>query len=100
MPRSAVVEGKIMIGAYRDLNGCVGDPGGMTTRQYLDACGLIAELDDLLTRISGHLAALRATLADYEERLSFDDFSDEDAAEVRRLVERLEPIHTALEDLA
>jgi predicted trehalose synthase len=88
-----------MIDAYRDLNGCVGDPGGMTTRQYLDACGLIAELDDLLTRIGGHVASLRATLADYDMRLSFDDFSDEDAAEVRRLVERLEPIHKALEDI-
>jgi hypothetical protein len=89
-----------MIDAYRDLNGCVGDPGGMTTRQYLDACGLIAELDDLLTRIGGHLASLRATLADYDMRLAADDFSDEDAAEVRRLVERLEPIHAAMEDLA
>jgi hypothetical protein len=89
-----------MIGAYRDPNGSVGDPGGMTTRQYLDACNLTSDLDDLLTRISGHLASLRATLADYDMRLSFDDFSDEDAAEVRRLVEKLEPIHAALEDLA
>jgi hypothetical protein len=89
-----------MIDAYRDLNGCVGDPGGMTTRQYLDACSVISDMDDLLTRISGHVASLRATLADYEERLSFDDFSDEDAAEVRRLVEKLEPIHAALEDIA
>jgi hypothetical protein len=89
-----------MIDAYRDPNGCVGDAGGMSMRQYLDACGLTSDLDDLLTRISGHVASLRATLADYEERLAADDFSDEDAAEVRRLVERLEPIHAALEDLA
>jgi hypothetical protein len=89
-----------MIGAYRDPNGCVGDPGGMTTRQYLDACDLTGELDDLLTRIGGHVAALRATFVDYDMRLAADDFSDEDAAEVRRLVEKLEPIHTALEDLA
>jgi hypothetical protein len=89
-----------MIGAYRDPNGSVGDPGGMTTSQYLDACHITGEFDDLLTRISGHLASLRATLADYDMRLSFDDFSDEDAAEVRRLVEKLEPIHAALEDLA
>jgi hypothetical protein len=88
-----------MIDAYRDLNGCVGDPGGMTTRQYLDACNLTSELDDLLTRIGGHVASLRATLADYDMRLAADDFSDEDAAEVRRLVERLEPIHKALEDI-
>jgi hypothetical protein len=89
-----------MIGAYRDSDGSVGDPGGMTTRQYLDACDLTGELDDLLTRIGGHVAALRATLVDYDMRLAADDFSDEDAAEVRRLVEKLEPIHTALEDLA
>jgi hypothetical protein len=89
-----------MIGAYRDPNGCVGDPGGMSMRQYLDACDITGELDDLLTRISGHLASLRATLADYDQRLSFDDFSAEHAAEVRRLVEKLEPIHAALEDLA
>jgi hypothetical protein len=89
-----------MIGAYRDPNGSVGDPGERTTSQYLDACEIIGDLDGLLTRVSGHVAALRATLADYEERLAADDFSDEDAAEVRRLVEKLEPIHAALEDLA